>query len=72
MSCQNEKNKLNSFIDNFSIIHEEKVEEGENLTLMNTKILFEKAEKSIMKLLKIEDMQQDFFAKLNILIILLK
>ena len=40
--------KLNSqkvnyyFINNFSFINEEKDEEGENLTFMNSKILFRK------------------------------
>jgi hypothetical protein len=39
MSSKNEKNELNSFIDDFSIINEENVKEGQNLTLKKSKIL---------------------------------
>ena len=72
MSSQNEKNELKSFIDDFSIINEEDVKEGENLTLKKSKILNEKAEKQFVELLKIMDKDQDFFVKLNILIKIMK
>jgi hypothetical protein len=47
-----EKEESNFTNNNFSIRKEEKVKEGDNLTLKNSKILFEKAEKSICKIIK--------------------
>ena len=47
-----EKEESNFTNNNFSIRKEEKIKEGDNLTLKNSKILFEKAEKSICKIIK--------------------
>ena len=53
MSSQNEKKELkSSFIDDFNIINEENVKEGENLTLKKSKILNDKAEKTICEIIK--------------------
>jgi len=35
MSSQNNKKEINSFIDTLSIQNEEKIGEGENITLLN-------------------------------------
>ena len=72
MDSQNNKKGINSFIDALSIQNEEKIEEGENITLMNSKILFEKAEKSICEIIKDKGYGTGFFVKLNILINLVK
>ena len=65
MSSQNEKNELKSYIDDFNIINEENVKEGENLTLKNTKILFEKAEKSICEIITDKGYGTGFFCKIK-------
>jgi len=65
MSCQNEKSEINYFIDNYSIKNEEKIEEGENLTFMNTKLLYIKAEKSICEIIKNEGYGTGFFCKIK-------
>ena len=46
------KEKLINFIDNFSSIKEEKNKEGENLTFMNSKILFRKEAEAINEIIK--------------------
>ena len=63
--CGNEKNKLHSYKDNFKIRNEEKVKEGENLTLTNMKILLEKAEKSIFEIIKDKGYGSGFFCKIK-------
>ena len=65
MDSQNNKKGINSFIDALSIKNEEKIEEGENITLMNSKILFEKAEKSICEIIKDKGYGTGFFCKIK-------
>ena len=60
-----ENKELITFIDNFSIKDEEKIEEGENLTLMNTKILLEKVEKSICEIIRDKGYGTGFFCKIK-------
>ena len=59
MRSANEKDDFN--IDNLSIRNEEKVKEGENLTLKKIKILLEKAEKSICEIIKDKGYGTGFF-----------
>ena len=65
MSSQNEKNELKSFIDDFSIINEENVKEGENLTIKKSKILNEKAEKTICEIITDKGYGTGFFCKIK-------
>ena len=65
MSSQNEKNELKSFINDFSIINEENVKEGENLTIKKSKILNEKAEKTICEIIKDNGYGSGFFCKIK-------
>ena len=66
MCYTNEKEKELIFnIDNFSIRNEEKVKEGENLTLKKNKILLEKAEKSICEIIKDKGYGTGFFCKMK-------
>ena len=55
-----QKDQKNSFIDDFLIIEEEKIEEGEN-----SKILYEKAEKSICQIIKDKECGIGFFCKIK-------
>ena len=57
MSSQNEKKELKYFIKDLSIINEENINKGENLTTKKSKILFEKAKKQFAKYLKIKVMK---------------
>jgi len=52
MGIENEKDELDFNINNFSIISENKVKKGENLTVENLEILCEKAKKSICEIFK--------------------
>ena len=63
MESTNEKDDFN--IDNLSIRNEEKVKEGENLTLKKNKILLEKAEKSICEIIKDKGYGTGFFCKMK-------
>ena len=65
MNSQSENKEKDSFIDNFSIQNEEKIEEGENLTLMNSKILLEKVEKSICEIIKDKGYGTGFFCEIK-------
>ena len=65
MCCVSEKEELNFNIDSFSIRNEDKVKEGENLTLNNSKILYEKAEKSICEIIKDKGYGTGFFCKIK-------
>jgi len=65
MESTNEKEELNLNIDNFSIRNEEKVKNGENITLKNSKILFEKAEKSICEIITDKGHGTGFFCKIK-------
>ena len=65
MSSQNEKNESKTFNDDFSIINEENVKEGENLTLKKSKILNEKAEKTICEIIKDNGYGSGFFCKIK-------
>ena len=56
-----QKDQKNSFIDDCLIIEEEKIEEGEN-----SKILYEKAEKSICQIIKGKGSETGFFCKIKI------
>jgi len=55
------KEELDFNIDNFSIKNENKVKEGENITLKNSKILFEKSEKSICEIITDKGYGTGFF-----------
>ena len=59
----NEDNKDNKA--SLIIWNEEKVKAGENLTLMNNKILLEKAEKSICEIIKDTGYGSGFFCKIK-------
>ena len=48
-----------------SIINEEKVKDGENLTLKKTKILLEKVEKSVCEIIKDYGYGTGFFCKIK-------
>ena len=63
MGSTNEKDDFN--IDNLSIRNEERVKEGENLTLKKIKILLEKAEKSICEIIKDKGYGTGFFCKMK-------
>ena len=63
--CGNEKKELPSNKNNFSIIDEQKVKKGQNLTLKKTKILYEKAEKSICEIFKDKGYGSGFFCKIK-------
>ena len=65
MSSQNEKNESKTFNDDFSIINEENVKEGENLTIKKSKILNEKAEKTICEIIKDKGYGSGFFCKIK-------
>ena len=65
MASQSEKKEINSFIDYFSIKDEEKMEEGENLALMNTKILLEKTQKSICEIINDKGYGTGFLCKIQ-------
>ena len=65
MSSQNEKNESKNFNDDFSIINEENVKEGENLTIKKSKILNEKAEKTICEIIKDNGYASGFFCKIK-------
>ena len=52
-------------IDRSSIVHEEKVKKGENLTLAKNKILLEKAEKSVCEIIKDNGYGTGFFCKIK-------
>ena len=63
-SSQNKKEELN-FIDSFSIIDQQKVKAGDNLTLTNSDILNEKAKKSICIIIKDNGYGTGFFCKIK-------
>ena len=65
MSSQKEKSELKSFIDDFSIINEENIKKGENLTIKKSKILNEKAEKTICEIIKDNGYGSGFFCKIK-------
>ena len=60
MTTQKDQKEGNSFIDDFLIIEEEKIEEGEN-----SKILLEKSEKSICQIIKGKGSETGFFCKVK-------
>ena len=60
-------NKQMYSIDKSTIINERKVKEGENLTLKKTKILLEKAEKSICEIIIDYGYETGFFCKIKYL-----
>ena len=70
--CKYENDESNCNIYFSSIRNEAKVKKGENLNLRKSKILLEKAEKSICEIIADERRGTGFFVKLNILIILVK
>ena len=72
MTSQNEKKELKSDNDNFSIVNEGNIKEGENITIKKSKILNEKAEKTICEIIKDKGYGSGFFLELNILINLMK
>ena len=63
--CGNEKKNLPSDNNNFSFTNEEKVKKGNNLTLKKTKILYEKANKSICEIIKDKGYGSGFFCKIK-------
>ena len=65
MDSQNDKKEINSFIDDFLIINKEKIEEEENLDIMNSKILLEKAKKAICQIFKDKSHEIGFFCKIK-------
>ena len=65
MEFINEIEELNFDMDKLSIRNEEKVKEGNYLTLKNSKILFEKAEKSNCKIIKDKGYGTGFFCKIK-------
>jgi hypothetical protein len=65
--CESENNK-NQNKDNknsLNILNEEKVKAGENLNTKNTKILLEKAEKSVCEIVKDTGYGSGFFCKIK-------
>ena len=66
MSYREENKKILS-IDTNSIINEEKVKDGENLTLKKNKILLEKVEKSVCEIIKDYGYGTGFFCKIKYL-----
>ena len=65
MSSQNEKKELKYFIKDLSIINEENINKGENLTTKKSKILNEKAEKTICEIKKKNGYGSGFFCKIK-------
>jgi len=65
MSSQNEKEELNTFIDEFLIIDKKIIEEGEKLEIMKSKIFLEKIEKSICQIIKDKEYGLGFFSKIK-------
>ena len=65
MSSQNEKEELNSFIDDFLILDKKIIEEGEKLEIMKSKIFLEKIEKSICQIIKDKECGIGFFCKIK-------
>ena len=59
-------------LDHLSIKNEDKVKSGENLSLKNAKILYEKIEKSVFQIIKDNGYGTGFFCKLNIQINLME
>ena len=65
MSSQNEKEELNSFIDDFLVLDKKIIEEGEKLEIMKSKIFLEKIEKSICQVVKDKEYGIGFFCKIK-------
>ena len=69
MGCsQAETNELNPFIGNFSFIDEEKVKEGENLSLENSEKLNKQSKKSICQIIKGKGFGTGFFCKIKYIV----
>jgi len=65
MGLTNEKEESKFNRDNLTIKNENKVKGGENITLNNSKILFEKAEKSICEIITDKGHGTGFFCKIK-------